>query len=292
MRLRVYIILAVSLLSFIASAQDKSNRGKEFWVGYGFNRHFLAPNDFGVLNSQNLALYISTEQAATVTVSVNNTGWTTTLNIPANTADATIIVPKSGAGDARILSDGLSSRAIHIVSDVPVAVYAHNYDALFSAATMLMPVESYGYSYYSINWTQTRGDSKLPAQAAGSWNYRYWLCYFYVVASEDNTRLQITPTDTTQNGWLPGQTYTVNLNKGEIYNLFGKDNYVGDYSDIINSSKDLTGSKVISVQGNDGNCHPFALFSGSGGVRMCYADGGEAMMQQVFPSQAWGTRYQ
>ncbi len=72
------------------------------------------------------------------------------------------------------------------------------------------------------------GTPKLPTQEAGSWNYRYWLCYFYVVASEDNTRLQITPSDTTKNGWLPGQTYTVNLNKGEIYNLFGKDNYVSD----------------------------------------------------------------
>ncbi|MBP6431474.1 MAG: gliding motility-associated C-terminal domain-containing protein [Ferruginibacter sp.] len=291
-RLFYTTLFACTFLLFKVDAQNKSNRGKEFWLGYGFNRHFLVPNDLGVLNNQELALYISTsQQPAVVTVSVNNTTWTQTLTIPANTANATIKVPKTGAVDARILTDGLSNRAIHIVSDVPVAAYAHQYDNMFSAATMLMPVESYGYKAYSINWSQTKGNSKLPAQDALSYNYRYWLCYFYVVASEDNTSLQITPSDTTQNGWLPNQTYTVNLNKGEIFNLFGKDNYVSDLSPIRNSSKDLTGSKVVAVAGADGNCHPFALFSGSGGVRICYADGGEAMMQQVFPEQSWGTRY-
>ncbi|MBK7433877.1 MAG: IgGFc-binding protein [Chitinophagaceae bacterium] len=53
----------------------------------------------------------------------------------------------------------------------------------------------------------------------------------------------------------------------------------------------MTGSKIISVPGADGNCHPFALFSGSGGIRLCRGDGGEYMQQQIFPSQAWGTQY-
>lgn len=32
----------------------------------------------------------------------------------------------------------------------------------------------------------------------------------------------VTPLDTTKNGWLPGQTYTVNLNKGESYHVLEK----------------------------------------------------------------------
>lgn len=276
-------------------AQDKSNRGKEFWVGYGFSGNFFAhPGLSDPVNAQEMTLYISTIQAANVTVSINGTSWTQSLSIPANTADASILIPKSGVNDARILTDGLSTKGIHIVSDVPVAVYAHEYDAMFSAATMLMPVESWGYNYYSVNFYQTKGLSNPPYKdSSRTYNFQDWYDWFYAVATEDNTRLLITPADSTKNGWLPGQTYTVNLNKGEIYTVFGKANLVAGLfvSDTTNSSKDLTGSKVVSVAGADGTCHPIALFSGSGGQHICNRDGGEAMQQQMFPLQAWGTRY-
>lgn len=285
------VIALILLLTFAvpALAQDKSNRGKEFWLGYGFHWIFTNPDGVVALNSQEMALYISTEKAATVTVSINGTTWSQTLNIAANTVDASILVPKSGANDARILSDGLSNRAIHIVSTEPVAVYAHVYVTQGSGATMLMPVETYGYSYYSVNYLQNTSASPLPALASNIANGPDWYSWFYVVASEDNTRIRITPADTTRNGWLPGQSYTVNLNKGEIYTVFGK--MVPNNNNPWAASKDMTGSKVISLPGNDGSCHPFALFSGSSGIRICRGDGGEYMQQQMFPSQAWGTRY-
>jgi gliding motility-associated-like protein len=275
---RLYFITIVSvLLSFPAMAQNKSNRGKEFWLGYGYNYHFL--NEPPV-NTQELAIYISTEQAATVTVSVNGTSWSQTLNIPANTVDASVLIPKSGANDARVLADGFSNKGIHIVSDVPVAAYAHVYDIQLSGATMLMPVETYGLSYYSINYYQSTSQSNPPD----------WYSWFFVVASEDNTRVLITPSDSTKNGWLPGQTYTVNLNKGEMYHVFGK---AGPFNtnNYALCSKDMTGSKVVSVAGSDGKCHLVAFFSGSAGIRLCRGDGGEFMHQQMFPLQAWGTRY-
>lgn len=256
-------------------AQDRSNRGKEFWLGYGFNYKFF--NELPI-NDQELAIYISAEQAATVTVSINSTGWSQTLNIPANTVNASILIPKSGVNDARILTDGLSSRGIQILSDVPVAAYAHVYGPMVSGATMLMPVETYGYTYYSVNYYQTTSQSS-PND---------WYSWAYVIASENNTRVQITPSDTTKEGWLPGQTYTVNLNKGEMYNIFGKAIFNGNPA---SASKDMTGSKFVSVVGADGQCHPIAVFSGSGGIRLCRGDGGEYMHQQVFPSSAWGTRY-
>ncbi len=283
------IILILSLfLGFLSSAQDKSNRGKEFWLGYGFHWLFLNP-DITPVNSQELALYISAEQAATVTVSVNGTAWSQTVNIPANTVDATILIPKTGVNDARLLTDGLSTKGIHIVSDVPVAVYAHVYVNQGSGATMLMPVDTYGYSYYSVNYNQATSASTLPNISPTTQNGPDWYSWFYVIASEDNTRVEIVPSDTTKNGWLPGQTYTVNLNKGEIYNVFGK--MVPGNNLAWAASKDMTGSKVKSVIGADGNCHPMAVFSGSSGIRICRGDGGEYLQQQVFPAQAWGTRY-
>jgi gliding motility-associated-like protein len=291
-----YILVCVfSLICISAKTQDKSNRGKEFWLGYSFSSNFFFHAGLSdPVNAQELTLYISTTaQPANVTVSISGTSWTQTLSIPANTADASIIIPKTGVNDARILSDGLSNKSIHVVSDVPVAVYAHEYDAMYSAATMLMPTDTWGYIYYSVNYYQTKGFSNPPfVDSSRGVNFPDWYNWFYIVAKDDNTRVLITPTDTCKNGWLPGQTYTINLNKGEIYTVFGKANFAaGWFTDTVNSSKDLTGSKILSVIGADGNCHPFALFSGTGGMHVCSRDGGEAVQQQVFPAQAWGTRY-
>jgi trimeric autotransporter adhesin len=276
------------ILCFISSrlpAQQKSNRGKEFWLGYGHNILFTYP-EAGVVNSQQLAIYISTEESATVTVSVNGTGFSQTVTIPANAVDASILIPKTGPNDARITAEGITNRGIHIQSTVPIVAYAHQYGAVSSAATMLMPVETFGYTYYSLNFAQTT-------------NYGVAYSWFYAVASENNTRLQITPSDTTENGWLPGNTYTVNLQKGEIYNVFGKRNANGS------TGKDLTGSKIISIVGSDGNCHPVGVFCGSSRNVLLSSNctgtfpngsvgngnGGEILMQQMLPANAWGTKY-
>jgi gliding motility-associated-like protein len=266
--------------------QNKSNKGKEFWLGYGHNIIMSLGDPAAPINSQELTIYISTDLAATVTVSVNGTAWSQTVTIPANSVNSSILIPKTGANDARLLNEGLSTKGIHIVSDVPIVVYAHQYTAQSSAASMLMPVETFGYTYYSMNYHQ---QSNFPSSY--SW--------FFVTASENNTRLEITPSDTTMLGWLPGNTYTVNLNKGEIYNVFGKQ--VNTYT-----GKDMTGSKVVSVAGSDGKCHPVALYSGSSRNVLlgpeCYyihpttgekvnSHGGELLMQQMFPANAWGTKY-
>ncbi len=282
-----FISISMLLLALLpAEAQDKSNRGKEFWLGYGYCWTF----DFEPpTNTQDLVLYLSTDAPARVTVSVTNTTWSQTVNIPANTVNAAVIIPKSGVADARMFTEGTFDRAIHIVSDTPIVAYAHVYNTQVSGATMLMPAETFGYKYFSLNYSQSQSGSKPPnPPATFTQNGPSWYAWFYVIATENNTRLEITPSDTTRNGWLPGQTYTVNLNKGQIYNVMGK---LGSGSSLNAASKDLTGSKVLSVPGADGKCHPIALFSGSSGIRLCYGDGGEVMQQQVFPAQAWGTRY-
>jgi len=279
-------LLILLLTALVAGAQDKSNRGKEFWLGYGYCWNFTSEPP---LNTQELVLYLSADAPATVTVSISNTGWSQTVSIPANTVNASILIPKTGADDARIFNEGLHNKAVHIVSDTPIVVYAHTYNGMISAATMLMPVETYGYKYYSLNYSQAQSGSSPPnPPITTTQNGPDWYSWFYVIASEDNTRLEITPSDSTRNGWLPNQTYTVNLNKGEIYNVMGK---LGTGNQTWAASKDMTGSKVVSIPGNDGNCHPVALFSGSSGIRLCKNDGGETMQQQVFPLQAWGTRY-
>ena len=66
------------LIASVAIAQDFSNKGREFWVGYG--SHVSMYNANGTVNttsggSQNMVLYFTSDQNANVTVEIPATGW-------------------------------------------------------------------------------------------------------------------------------------------------------------------------------------------------------------------------
>jgi len=256
-----------------SSAQDLSNKGKEFWVGYGHHQYFANSN-----NGQDMVLYFATDnQAAVVTISRANGTILQTVNVPANSSVKSSTIPKSGANDCRLLTEGLSDKGIHIQSDVPITAYAHIYATTSSGATMLMPVETYGYSYYALGSTQSYPNS--------SGNCYAW---FYVIAKENNTRVQIQPSAPTVGGWPANSTQTITLNKGQVYQVLGA-------AQGSTAGYDLTGSSIKSIANSLGECYPIAVFSGSSRTAFCTTaatnNGGDNMIQQVFPASAWGTKY-
>ncbi len=274
-------ITGLLLLSMGARAQNLSNKGKEFWVAYGHHQ-FMEP---GMDNSQEMILYLSAEQPATVTVSIYGTAWVRTYNIPANTVIATEYIPKAGFYDARLYSpppsfggtggEGLfTNKAIHIESNVPIVAYAHIFGSASSGATMLMPVETWGYSYISLNSEQYYQDNCF------SW--------MYVMANADNTVIEVTPSVPSRNGRVPGVPFTQTLMKGQVYQLIGASLGGG-------RGNELTGTKVKSIANPAGGCAPIAVFSGSSRTYIeCpggFPGGGDNNMQQIFPSQAWGKQY-
>ncbi|HEU4471604.1 MAG TPA: PKD domain-containing protein [Flavisolibacter sp.] len=276
-------LLFLLLSGLFSFAQNFSNKGKEFWVGYGHHQFFeLASQN----NTQNMVLYLSADQAATVTVSVNGTGYSNTYSVAANSVIVTDPIPKSGVNDARLFvgasgftgafSEGISNRGIHIVSDVPIVAYAHIYGSVSSGATMLMPVETYGYSYVSLNSQQ---------RFTGSPDCFSWV---YVIAKENNTRVEITPAAPTRGGKPANVPFVVNLNKGQIYQLMGA-------TISGNTAYDMTGTTVKSIPNAAGSCYPIAVFSGSSRTYITCSGtggaGGDNIIQQVFPFQAWGKRY-
>jgi hypothetical protein len=108
---------------------------------------------------------------------------------------------------------------------------------------MLMPVETYGYSYVSINSKQ------VYANNCFSWAY--------VIASHDNTVVEITPSVLTRMSKPAGVPFFVTLNKGEIYQVIG--------ANPTNSSTalEVSGTKFRSIANPMGECYPVAVFSGS-----------------------------
>jgi hypothetical protein len=104
--------IALLLTVFVSNqcySQAVTNKGKEFWVAYGHHQ-FMEYNrscngvesnpPSSIYNSQNMVLYLSADQPATVTVTIDSSGpipgnwYKKTYNIPANTVIATENMPK------------------------------------------------------------------------------------------------------------------------------------------------------------------------------------------------------
>src|SRR4030095_7003696 len=124
-----------------------------------------------------------------------------------------------------------------------------------------------GKDYYSVNYDQQSNESP---------SYSYMLA----IATEDNTTIEITPTKATKGGWLPGSTHTVNLNKGQIYQVL--------------ANEDLTGSTIKSVAAS-GTCKKIAVYCGSGKVfirnPVCGTNSADNLFQQMYPTATWGKNY-
>ena len=281
-----FVLIFVAALAFNGQvdAQNLSNKGTEFWVGYGHHQYMENGS-----NTQEMVVYLSAEQAATVTVSIYGTTWTQTYNVPANTVITTATIPKFGTTDARLYSGPCGffppgtacggvgvfvNKAIHIESNVPIVAYAHIYGSASSGATMLMPVETWGFSYTTINSNQNY------ATNCYSWAY--------AIAQHDNTRIEVTLSQPSRNGLPAGVPYVVNLNKGDIYQVM-----VG--TEAASAKPEMTGTKIKSIDNGTGNCYPIAVFAGSsrtsGAPSACGTGGGDNDNQQCFPTQAWGKRY-
>lgn len=304
------IILLICLVLSVPSAiaQNISNKGKDFWVGYGHHQ-FMETG----ANDMNMVLYLSAEdQPATVTVTIDSSSfvpafwWRRTYTIPAYTVIATDIIPKgvvdavnSGSDpnfDARLFTDpppagtggaGLfRKKGIHIESNVPIVAYAHIYGNTSSGATVLLPTDAWGYSYVSLNTNQSYQS-----------NCYNWL---YVIAAKDNTVVEITPSVLTRaqdrTGLQPGQPTTVTLMKGQIYQVIAANDNADGNGNGGNSSegRNLSGTKVRSLAGTNGDCFPIAVFAGSSRTSnpiSCGSGGGDNDNQQLFPQHAWGKKY-
>src|SRR5262249_32309211 len=149
--------------------------------------------------------------------------------------------------DSRLFAEGLSNKSIHITSDQPVVAYAHILSTGGSAATLLFPTNTLGRSYSALSYDQNSNDEN-------------GLSYFFVIATEDNTTVNITlpPGAVT----MTGQTGTFQkaLKKGEVYTMFGKK--LSSSTNLFTNT-DLTGTKIESVSNGPNSCKPIAVFSGS-----------------------------
>ncbi len=288
--------------TLLSPSAPLTNMGIDFWTGFGYHQRMSSSSGSGAA----LSLYISAQQATTVRVSIPgiaDPSFPKTVNIPANSAVEVTGFPTgtgnitntAGAPDSRLYFTGITNRGIHIESlnGIPVAAYEHTYGTDCAGATLLLPTNTWGatYNVLSLGGTSNTG---VPNS------------FFFVMAKEDNTQIQITPTvdiidssaatlfsDNTPAAnikYPAGVPFLITLNKGQIFNAMGKIVGAGSNNAV---GQDLTGTlvkttdcvnKKIAVWGGNGR-----TFMNTNGCTI--TSGSDNLIQQMLPKVAWGTKY-
>ncbi|GGI28591.1 PKD domain-containing protein [Pedobacter mendelii] len=255
----VFVILFISV-SNKAFGQNISNEGTDFWAV--FPTHVASSQSGTTLaNHAELSVFVTSKSNSEVTVSCRN--YSETKTIPANTAvefrvtwsEAYISQFNTGLPDEA--NQVLTNRGIHIkVTDgkPKVSVYAHIYAGARSAASLILPYETLGQKYYSMNYAQSSNGNN----------------FLTIVAVEDNTTVLLHEKS--------GIIKTINLSK------------VGDVYEYISGTSDLTGV-YVEVDQSISSCKRFAVFSGSSALSIACSGSQDPLYQQLTPTVSWGKNY-
>lgn len=250
----IFVVFIVSISSTHASAQGTiPTVGTDFWYGYMHN---------SASSNEELRLFVSSQVATTGTVDIPLQGWSTTFAVAPNVT-TTIIIPNS-VGES-VSSDIVETKGIHVTTSDTVSLFAINFATFSADASKILPKTSLGTDYLIIGYDGLNGYNRSE---------------FLVVATADNTQIEITPAVMTEGNHSAGIPFIVDLNAGETYQIRSQSTY-----------DDLTGSKVVATP-QSGECRPFAVFSGAQCANVptnCTTC--DHLYDQLLPVETWGTEY-
>lgn len=237
----------------------------------------------GAINGgSQMQLYITSDVNTAATVEIADGTLLGTFQIRAKNVTS-VSIPSS----AFLEGQGRFLKAIHITSFKPIAVYAHIFASNVSGATLLLPVNTLGKDYLSINYEQISnsnntggGGGNGGGGGGGGGDARPSYSTFAVIATEDNTTVEVTPSQLLLDGSPANVPFTLTLKKGEVYQGL--------------SATDITGTHVKSIVTASGSCKKIAVFSGSSKISIgCLGTNGSSdnLFQQVYPLSAWGKNY-
>ncbi|MEY2925339.1 MAG: hypothetical protein RLZZ337_1889, partial [Bacteroidota bacterium] len=262
---RLFFLLCSLLIFGSSQAQVKSNKGKEFWIG--FMNHSEGTN-------AGMSLYITSDSNASGTVSVPGQAWSTTFSVTANNLTVVTIPSNRAYVDC---SGCIEDKAVKVVSDNDVIVYAHHYEGNKSDATLVLPTRTNGKEYIVMSYKQ--GLTQERSQ-------------FMIVGSKDSTKIKITPSVNLlqgTSGTIPANTpFYITLNEGQVYQGRARNGGTTD---------DVTGTRIEVIDtGSTANCRTVAVFAGSsytaiGGCGGFGINSGDNLYEQMFPTTSWGKSF-
>ena len=274
----IAIILSFCFFQTLSSvAQEYSNKGRDFWLAY--------PTHIDGTGSV-MGIYITSDQDATVNI-IAGSVTLPTVQVVRNQIQRVFL---GGAGNPTnndvylSAEDGVKpGSAIHIISDKNIVVYAHIIRSARSGATLVLPTPVLGIDYIVASYgSATRTNQTESAKSL-----------FAVVATQDNTIIEITPAANkpadVQMGTparVVGQPYTIQLPKaGDCYQFKSL------------QLDDVSGTVIRSISSGASSCKPIAVFSGNSWSTIgcdnpgITPSGGDNLFQQAIPLKSWGKQF-
>ena len=254
---------------FTARAENdlckKSTEGTEFWFGFMESRN--------THSNHYVEITVTARETTEFTIKIgkNQTLFNGTYTVSSNSS-VQVEIPWQLV--EAVGSETIQDVAIHLESEKPVNVYALNWDTNSADVAVIYPVESLGKEYFAMCYYPDI-DINNPITGNGKNSE------FLIVASEDSTCVEITPSKVTDQLKEKDSTFVVVLNKGEVYQV-QSENEVGTSAQ---GQGDLTGSYVVANK-------PVAFFSGSLSTRVpvgecCW----DHLYEQIPPIHSWGREY-
>ncbi len=257
--LKQSFLFRISVLIFFLSANNfttfsQTTEGTEFWLSFMTNE-----------KSPELSIMVSAKRACVLSIKNINTGYSASVNLtPGLNKIQSSLTPVSETYVTS--SEVIEKKSLLISSTDTISLFASNYVAKVFDVAAILPTTALKDEYM----IQTYKNSSQKQQYSPE---------FLIVATEDNTTIDITPTWITSMGKPANQPFTITLNKGESYQV------QTEYS-VLNS--DLSGSIVKARDGKK-----IAVFNGNQSESIPYGGGndGDHLFEQAMPVVYWGTKF-
>lgn len=255
-------VFLLGLIVFIAIGdkafgQVNAYEGKHFFVSV------LRPQSSFGSQDNNLLLWSRT--ASTVTISNTTKGFSTTVNLAANTAQA-VVIPAAASNHDGDDSEKVKNFGVEIsaTSDISVQLNAGTgFGTTANDGTMVYPIDKLGVEYYAMSFSASGG-------------FNVGKSAIIIVATENSSLIEITPSVNTGGTKPAGTPYFISLNKGQTYRLEG------------GNGRDLTGTRIRATNG----CKKIAVFSGSSCSQVPSTCNNCGHLMEMMPHvDTWGKNY-
>ena len=263
---RTLLLFLVILASSLSGYAQLSTTGKEFWLGFMENNRSL-PTLGNPAGTPDFAVIL-------ITATENTTGVIEYLN---QTAPFTLTAGQQyifrlSSFDLDLLhrsSAVIENLGIHITSSGKIAVHAINERYRSADGTVVLPITALGKDHYITSHFEVNPSGNLNINNEST---------LLVVATEDNTRVEITLTENSVSGQFKGAPFEITLNRGQSYQ--------------IKARGDLTGSRARVVGSNADDCKKIAVYGGNKWVSVgACGQANDHLYQQAYPVNTWGTSF-
>jgi len=267
MKKRITLLLVLLALSLFSLAQN-STQGMEFWFSYMENGYKYNGGDW-VDNT----VMISAKEACSGTIEKPDGSLPAIPFTVGNNGITTITIPPEYAYNEDN-SEVVDRKSVVLRATDTVSVYISNIATYSFDASFVLPVESLGSDYIVQCFDQETDpigstlDDNIQTTA------------FLILAVEDNTEIDITPSVATEHMLtFPGSTTTITLNAGETF--FVRSAYEDEWRDLSGTFINVhDGKKVAVFNGNTTTCIPIDV-----------GNGRDHIFEQALPVDSWGQQF-